>query len=266
MIIGSEIEMKNEKLSIHFIQLEGLNEIMIEYLNENLKKVCKGENYENEIKFVKIQLKKFFKNKDENKIHGSLGELFAHLYLNSIDFQPKFMFLNLEENSLKKGFDGFFYKDDKIWLLDSKSGKYDTQNISHRGKILEAFRSLKSQVKGETSNNPWENAYSHANSRDINSTQTLLKAIRGFSNDYELEEYIELKNQNIILASTIYWYDTWDEKEFTELLSQLDKIENNIEYSNLVIFCSNQKSYKDFFDYLEEEENATVGKASTNVS
>lgn len=266
MIFGSEVEKKTEEFYIHFIQLEELDETMKRYLDENLKKICKGENYENEIKIVKIQLKKYFQKKDEDNIHGSLGELFAHFYFNSIDFQPKFMFINLEENSPKKGFDGFYYKDDNIWLLDSKSGKYDSKNISHRAKILEAYRSLKAQVNGRTTNNPWENAYSHANSRDISSTQTLLMAIRKYSNDYELESYAELKTQNIILASTIFWYDTWVQKQFNDLLAELDKVENLVEYSNLIIFCSNQKSYKDFFDYLEEEENESVREVSTNQS
>ena len=245
----------DEKMTVHLVQIEGLSKTLREFIDSNLMTICRGENHENELKYIKKQLKNFFKSKDDVKKFGSIGELFSHFYLSSIDYRPKFMFLNLEENSVKKGFDGFYEKSEMIWLLDSKSGKHDSTNISHRSKILEAYRSVKGQLGGRgVSNNPWENAFQHANSRDINSSNSLLKTIRKFSNDYLDEEFADMKTLNLILASTIYWYDAWSGKEIDDLLEELEDVQKNMEYSKLTIFCSNKKTFEEFLEYLEEEE------------
>lgn len=266
MIFESDVVDKDEKVSIHFVQIEELTEELKSFINQHLLEICRGENHINELKYIKKQLKAFFQNKDENKIHGSLGELFSHFYLKSNEFKPRFMFLNLEENSLKKGFDGLYEKNGEVWILDSKSGRHDTKDISHRTKILEAYNSLNKQVSGQTSNNPWENAFQHANSRDINSTITLLETIRKFSNDYLDEKYVDLETQNIILASTIYWYEEWMKRKMEDLMTNLENVEANFKFLNLIIFCCNQKSYKDFLDYLGDDENGGERKVTTNAS
>jgi len=257
----------NEKMTVHFVQIETISKTFKEFIDNNLKTICRGENHENELKYIKKQLKNFFKNKDDAKKFGSIGELFSHFYLSSIDFRPKFMFLNLEENSVKKGFDGFYEKSEMVWLLDSKSGRYDSKSISHRSKILEAYRSVKGQLGGEVSNNPWENAFQHANSRDINSSDSLLKTIRKFSNEYLDEEFADMKTLNLILASTIYWYDEWSGKEINDLLRELENVQRGMEYSNLTIFCSNKKTFEEFLEYLEEEEDYELEReAAADVS
>lgn len=256
----------NEKMEIHFIQIETLDETLREYIDSNLKAICRGENHVNELKYIKKQLRNFFEKKDDAKKYGSVGELFAHFYLSSIDFNPKFMFLNLEENSVKKGFDGFYEKNELVWLLDSKSGKHDSKGISHRSKVQEAYRSVKGQLAGGTNNNPWENAFQHANSRDINSSDSLLSTIRKFSNEYLDEEYADMKTLNIILASTIYWYDAWSSKEIDELLAELENIQKDMEFSELIIFCCNKKTFEEFLEYLEEKDDAIEREISANAS
>lgn len=266
LIFAPEVIDKDEKISIHFVQIENLTSDLKNYINEHLLEICRGENHINELKYIKKQLVTFFENKDENKIHGSLGELFSHFYFKSSGFNPRFMFLNLEENSLKKGFDGFYEREGIVWILDSKSGRFDSKDISHRSKVLEAYNSLNKQVGGETRNNPWENAFQHANSRDINSTTTLLETIRSFSNNYLDKKYVNLETQNIILASTIYWYDEWEFKKVDEVLDNLENVENNFKFLNLIIFCCNQQSYKEFLNYLGDDTNGDERKVSTNAS
>lgn len=257
----------DEGISVHFIQIDDLNEALKEYIDQNLINICRGENHLNQLKYIKKQLIKFFEKKDDAKKYGALGELFTHFYLSSIDFNPKFMFLNLEENSVKKGFDGFYERNEMVWILDSKSGRHDTKRISHRSKLKEAYRSVKGQLAGETNNNPWENAFQHANSRDINSSDSLLSVIRKFSNEYLDEEYADLSTLNIILASTIYWHDEWSRKEISEVLLDIGNSYEDMDFSELVLFCCNKTTFEIFFEYLKEEDiDGIQGEIAANAS
>ena len=53
--------------------------------------------------------------------------------------KQEFLFFNLEENSIKKGFDGLFSKDSETFLVESKSGTILTKGISHRTKLKTAY-------------------------------------------------------------------------------------------------------------------------------
>ncbi|WP_431807679.1 hypothetical protein [Lysinibacillus sphaericus] len=256
----------NDKFEFHYIQIGDITDEFKVFLNNNLTSICKGEYHINELKYIKIQLKDFLrgKEKDENKKLGSISELYAHLFFKSLEFSNKFVFLNLEENSLKKGFDGFFEKAGEHWILDSKSGHYQTKNISHRSKILEANRSAKEQILGETENNPWENAFNHANSGDVRADESLLKVIRRFSNQYMDKNFIRPNELNVILASTIFLFDSWKEQTIDYLITQLNNIDKNFDFAKTIIFCSNQKNYEDFINYLEEEDYGQRREVTAN--
>ncbi len=224
-------------------------------LDQNLISICKGEYHENDLKYIKIELNDFFEGKkeDPNKLMGAISEFYAHLFFKSHGYTNKFLYLNLEENSMKKGFDGYYLKENDAWILDSKSGSHTTLNISHRQKILEANRSAKEQIEGRTNNNPWRNAFNHANNGDVKAEKTLLKTIQEFSNRYMDKEYATPNELNIILASTIFWFDSWSENTIDDLISELNDIEKNFGWKKVIVFCSNQKTYQDFLDYLKEE-------------
>ena len=51
----------------------------------------------------------------------------------------------MEENSPKKGFDGVYSSNTRVWYMESKSGS----NISeeHKDKISEAYRDLKNKLQ-----------------------------------------------------------------------------------------------------------------------
>lgn len=242
-------------IEIYLIHVGDMYDQFKNFLNENLSSICKGEYHINDFKYVKMELKEFLEGKksDPNKLMGSISELYAHLFFKSQGFSNKFVYLNLEENSMKKGFDGYFVKDDISWILDSKSGNHTTVNISHRNKLLEAHRSAKSQILGETNNNPWKNAFNHANNGDVRAERSLLQTIQTFSNKYMDKNYILPQELNVILSSTIFWFDQWREQPITNLISDLKDIEKNFEFDKTIIFCSNQKTYEDFLNYLEEE-------------
>lgn len=240
---------------LHFIHVGDICDQFKNSLDQNLISICKGEHHENELRYIKIELNDFFEGKkdDPNKLMGAISEFYAHLFFKSNGYNNKFLYLNLEENSMKKGFDGYYHKEDEGWILDSKSGNHTSESISHREKILEANRSAKAQIQGRTKNNPWRNAFNHANNGDVRAEKTFLKTLQEFSNKYMDKKYAVPNELNIILASTIFWFDNWSENPIDDLILELDDIEKNFDWKKVVVFCSNQKTYQDFLDYLSEE-------------
>ncbi|MDC4492961.1 hypothetical protein OHV49_07550, partial [Acinetobacter baumannii] len=120
-------ELTNE-LTLHVIHLKDYDQNFIENLDEKLVKICEGDS-DSSIDLVKIRLKQFLTGKDIRQKQGSIAELFVHLYLNNNGYKPEFLFYNLEESSIKKGFDGFYSKDDNTYIVESKSGSSSSQEI-----------------------------------------------------------------------------------------------------------------------------------------
>jgi len=136
--------------------------------------------------------------------------------------------------------------------MESKSGTIDTSTISHHAKISEAYRGLKSLLSGGSTNNPWENAYNHASHRDTNSSETIIKNIENFSNDFDRGTFYEIKNFNIIPTSTIF-YNGVISVDSDEILEKIEALVDAFEYQKLEIICISKKSLDLFIDYLNDE-------------
>ncbi|MFY2508239.1 hypothetical protein ACN3E9_08105 [Vibrio pectenicida] len=109
---------------------------------------------------------------------GAISEFFVHLYLQESGYKQEFLFFNLEEGSIKKGFDGFFSKNSDTFLLESKSGSIKSKKISHKDKLKSAYSDLENYVSGKSEkgkNNPWKNAYNHASHIDVGTEKSIRK-------------------------------------------------------------------------------------------
>lgn len=151
-----EIKPISPQHELHVIDIKLLDTKITKYLDEFLVSICEGSS-DSELELVKIRLKQFLADKDENTRMGATAELFAHLYLRTVGYKQEFLFFNLEEGSIKKGFDGFFSKDSETYLLESKSGSINTKQISHKDKLKHAYADLAKYVAGKSDkgkNNP----------------------------------------------------------------------------------------------------------------
>ena len=83
-------------------------------------------------------------------VKGSIAEFIVHLYLKACGFSQECLFKNLEEGSIKKGFDGYYTYSNEEWIMESKSGSIKTSGITHRAKIKEAYDDLKNKIDGES--------------------------------------------------------------------------------------------------------------------
>ncbi|MGE7762280.1 hypothetical protein [Peribacillus sp. NPDC097895] len=269
-LFNSQIKHINENAEFHFINIKSLNPKMVEYINGNFVSICKGENNERPLQIIKKRAYKFFENKDERTRNGATAEFFLHLYLRSLDYKQECMFLNMEETSIKKGFDGYYSKESEEWILESKSGNARYKTVSHPSKIKEAYDSLKKQLSGSSDNDPWQNAYQHANSRDVGTKDSILAILQDFSDDYIVEKYYSPEKFNIIPAATVFLNGVWEDIEIEKLYAQVLKAVPSFKYKKLIIICCTKKSLDLFMDFLgvpkREDKNEQQRKNATNVN
>ncbi|WJE68028.1 hypothetical protein [Bacillus albus] len=269
-LFDSQIIHINKNTEFHYIDIKEFNKEFITHINDEFVSICKGQNNKGELDKVKKRALKFFEKKDERTRNGATAEFFLHLYLRFKNYKQECMFLNMEETSIKKGFDGYYSKEDEEWILESKSGNAQSVNISHSEKVREAYTSLKQQLSGGSGNDPWQNAYQHANSRDVGTKDSILTILQDFSDDYIDEKYHSPKNFNIIPAGTIFLNGEWKEFDVEEIFQKILKIYPNFEYKKLVIICCTKRSLDLFMDFLgvpkREDGHEQQGKSTVNTN
>lgn len=183
---------------LHLINIEEINAELELFIDDSIVAICEGSAGTN-LKTIKKRLINFLTPKKGTTIEmGSIAEFFTHLYLKDIGFKQEFLFLNLEEESIKKGFDGYYSFSNEEWVYESKSGSINTKNISHTSKIRESYNELSNKISGNIKNNPWHNAYNHASHIDVVSALDIRKNLKKFSEEFTNEKYHEIKNFNII--------------------------------------------------------------------
>lgn len=233
---------------LHLIQVEKIDSKLKALIEKHIVDICEGDTG-NDIKIVKAQLKTFLKSKKDSTIEmGAIAEFFLHLYLNEMGFKQECLFFNLEEGSIKKGFDGYYSLLNEEWILESKSGSINTANISHPKKVKEAYEDLEQKLIGNVSNNPWNNAFNHA--RVVNSSTDIKKNLKKLSNEFVKKKPQAIKKFNIIPSSTIFLEGVWKTSDPDELQTLVQKLVKTFKFNKITIICIDKKSLELFKSYL----------------
>lgn len=232
---------------VHVIDVEDFATELISFIDEYFVEICEGDAGGN-LATLKKYVKEFIETKDQRTQMGAAAEFFIHLYLKHLGYKQLFTFLNLEEKSIKKGFDGYYTLSDETWIMESKSGSINTQNISHPSKIKEAYSDLIDKFRGNVSNNPWRNAFNHA--RVVGARNSIKETIRKLSEDFVNSIYPSIDEYNIIPASTIFLDDSWIEMDVTDFETKMTTTIEEMKCKELFVICVNKKSLKLFLDYL----------------
>lgn len=108
-------------LEITVIDINDFDVEVLKIMDDNFVSICEG-NSDTELFVVKKYVIDLFSSKDNKWIMGATAEFFVHLYMKLSGFKQECLFLNLEEGSIKKGFDGYYSLNGEEWLMESKSG------------------------------------------------------------------------------------------------------------------------------------------------
>lgn len=252
-MLESQQETISPRHQLHVVDIKEINGETKKLIDSLLVSICEGES-DSELKLVKLRLHEFLKDKTEDTKMGAVAEFLVHVYLNKLNYKQEFLFFNLEENSIKKGFDGLFSKDSKTYLVESKSGSISSKDSNHQNKLKLAYADLKKYVAGESGkgkNNPWKNAFNHASHCDVATEKSIRKKIKNLRDMYDSGKYTEVKNYNIITCSTIYLNSVWDDSENRKILNE-NWFLCNFEGVSVNAICITKASLKNFLKYLGE--------------
>jgi len=187
---------------LYIIKVATITPELREYMDRVIGQLTYG-NGGGDLDRVKRKIKKFLTPKKGTvQERGAIAEFFVHLFLNFRGYTPQFIASNLEEGSLKKGFDGLYTYKGAEWLCESKSGSLIYENVSHATKLTLAYRGLKKKLAGEDANNPWANALYHA--KVVDAEETLVKKISELSDRFEDGSFCDITEYCIMPAATIY--------------------------------------------------------------
>lgn len=242
-----EIFEKDEDSNIIILDFTNLSDELKNKIDEYIVGIWNG-NDDTDIYYVKKEILKYLESKDGERKIGAIAEFFIHLYLNMNGYSQYFLFQNLEEDSsYKKGFDGLYGDNNEIWLAESKST--EKIEIKHYEKIREAYKDLKDKVEGNSSNDPWKNAYNHASHRDVFVPENVLETIKKLRYEYVDNRFHSIEEFNIIPCSTRFT-DSIENKDETKREVK-DRI-NNFEFNKIKAICINNKVADMFMQYLRD--------------
>jgi hypothetical protein len=247
----------SDRITLHFISIETYSPRLKKYIDNNIHQIWNGDNEiiesANDIKITKKELKNLLDKKNELQKNGIVSEFICHLYLRANQFKQHFLFSNLEEKGMKKGFDGLYGIDNDFFIYESKSSLESTLDATHNSNISEAYNDLKKKIEGlNTTNDPWKNAYHHSTLRSVNFNDTISKTLKKLSKDYVEKKFEKIESHNIIPSSTVFLgarYAAIDKEDLTEKISNLIK---GYKCKHLNVLCLNKNTVQNFIDYLDE--------------
>ena len=227
---------------IHVIEIENIDDDFGKFIDEKIGLITEGYT-DTEISKIKKRLYDFLQRKKGTTIEmGAVAEFMVHLYMNENGFKQEFIFFNLEERSIKKGFDGYYTIGNEEWILESKSGTISTAGISHASKFSECYADLEKKVKDVSGNNPWRNAYSHACHRPVKSADDIIINLKKLAEDFDQGIYKKLENLNLLPAATIFLEGKWQTIDQVNLCSEIQALLTTKKYNGINILCINNKS------------------------
>lgn len=232
---------------IRFLRQQGYAICHIDYLSDEIKEVLrkqlssvcygpskaasvrKNYNYKNTLKEF---LKRYETKTHETKM-GMIGELLTHILVMQFfsEFSAVSPYFNLEERSIKKGFDVVLYSggNNELWITEVKSGelhKDKDSNETMTSLLGTAKRDLKKRLN-ENEITFWENAINGAtlaleNKRDM---KDAVIEILGNIGDQIADEKALSTDKNVILVASLFscLSDEIDENEMKKYSKKIKK-------------------------------------------
>jgi hypothetical protein len=244
----------------------------ITYFSEELKKeirarlstICYGpDDVNRDLARTKYKntLKEFnnrYHKKSDKIKKGMIGELLTHILIFKLykNYSPINPFFNMEEGSIKKGFDLVIYDNnlDEIWISEVKSGNAQSQkaDVFNKSLLNTAKNDLKTRL-GRNKANLWHNAINGAKVALLNGSvkERIIEILNDCSQkSLEGESHISLKN--VILISVTF-KGTNDPITISEVTSKGQTIINEAIFKKVIVFSIQKETYDRVFQFLSSE-------------
>jgi hypothetical protein len=230
-------------------------------IRKNLISICHGTAHSNSATYgYKATLNSFlcrYDKKTEAQKKGTIGEFLAHLMITELFANLKISsaFFNLEEKSMKKGFDLVIYDTEEniVWITETKSGSLH-KNKNHDETTLELLNTGKNDLLKRLNQNEiqyWLNAINHVRSavKDTNDYKDAL--INILDSDYGSSAATgtaKSTDKNVILVSNLF------EPLNVKITETPAKSINTASiFKKTLVLCIQKGTYQNFVDFLRLE-------------
>lgn len=195
----------------------------------------------------------------DNTKTGMVGELITHLFLvnNELGYESVNRFFNLEERSIKKGFDLVLRKvgDDSLSFVEVKSG--GGSYVDRALKLTSLLKTANDDIASKLDNpeeNLWDNALNHCRTALTGDLREKIEEMLEQLLDDALKTP-KIQDYEVILSGIAFS----DESEFCAVDSLKTAIENRegwAEFKSIVFFAAQKKTYHAVVDFIKEEAGA----------
>jgi hypothetical protein len=194
---------------------------------------------------------------DNTKI-GMVGELLTHLFLSDsrLGFSSVNRFFNLEERSIKKGFDLVLSRegDEELAFVEVKSSA--SKHINSSTQILSLLKTADTDICGKLNNPPenlWDNALNHCRSALRGDLRDRIEAILEDLRDDALESPSS-DGYNVVLSGVSFSGAT-SFCLLNELSEKVKEFEGWGAYKSINFFATQKPTYQAIIKFIEEEAN-----------
>lgn len=235
-------------------------------IRSRLAAVCNGvANVEggSEMYCYKNTLKEFLKrysSKSDNQKKGILGELLLHILFSVFfdEYNVNSPFFNMEERSVKKGFDVVLNKKgtSDIWIAESKAGELRAnKNTTQTAVALinSAQNDLYERLNGD-SFSLWQNAIYGARSAISEKRDDRAAVIKILQNHGAAASNEEMSSDaiNVILVGTVF-NNLSDQIDATQIGEKHSQIKGLSKFNDVYLIAIQKSTYTKIYDFLVEE-------------
>lgn len=242
----------NERIRLTIIDIDELDEELIKLIDDSFVEICEGKSG-SDLSTVKKRVYKLYSEKKDIWKIGATAEFFIHLFIRLNGYKQECLFLNLEENSIKKGFDGFYSIGENYWLMESKAGSSSSEQVTHSGKVLLAMADLSDRVFGKKHNlnNPWQEAYSHACHCDVGTAKRIRDNIKVLANEYVNDSFHPIEEFNTMPCGTLFLSGVWIPQDHDAIKKSIIKIADRLSGKRIHVICVTHKTLDLFSHYIQ---------------
>lgn len=233
-------------------------------IRDHLAEICHGEdkfNSNSQAYSYKRTLKHFLERynpKPESTKKGMVGELLTHILIKKYktDFKQSSPFFNLEEMSIKKGFDLIFLQVEKeeLWFTEVKSGESESQKSDVKNSLLlkNAHEDMSEKLNSKRES-LWHNAINGATAAMVHGKiKDEVKKLLEDSLIETQEQSVKNSDQNVVLVSVLF-----NDLSDRVLLDNVYKFQVNIHqkspYKQAIVFSIQKKTFEAIVTFLESE-------------
>jgi len=242
-----------------------------ELIRARLASICHGcsrannkGKTNNDVYSYKNTLRTFmnrYKGKGQITKKGMIGELLAHLLISHCDKNMKTAspFLNMEESSIKKGFDLVLLnnKSRDLWFTEVKAGHGGKKISNTKNKLL--LELAKKDIKQRLDSNKdslWLNAINGvtiAFEKNTKFKKLVLEILKESYSDSQNDKVSSL-SKNVVLVSVLY-KSLKDRLDFKEIQIIREKIIREKSFCGIVVFSIQKETYTKIENFLTAETN-----------